>query len=364
MKIGLIDVDLWFKPSKKILNVDLMKFGNYYEKNNCQVEALTPEDNIYYYDKIIVFSNYYKLRYYEKKIEKHPNVNYYGLTFSNYCYIPTYIKEIDYEEPKVTCYNRLLYYYYEKGIYTKEEIIKMKNTVWTRIIPNQNPIDYYKILTGQKLLLADSNLPKVENSIEIFNNLKIYNRYVKFIFPQRVDTQEEFDRFKILFEYKFINFTMLIDTYNLENFKKIINDNYEWILLHSTKITYGFGNDIENRKEQFYREDFDLSFKKILFLKEKKIKVSHTSMFYNSNSPLTFSFYRTMSIWSKDNINTKKNFNQTFIAVNRKEEDIIQMYFSFLNKNPSYYHLLNKKFKAEEEKKIGRKVDISKRFHD
>jgi hypothetical protein len=349
LKVGLIDIDMFHAPKKHILNIDLMKFGAYYEKNDCQVETMTPEDSVYDYDKVVVFSNYYKLKNKElREFERHPNISYYGLAFSHFEYIPTYIKEIDYADYSTKYYHRLFSYYYKIGKYSKEEIQKMEKLVWARVLPNKDPINISKLLTGERIMIADSRVVSYSNWDEVFSQLRIYNRYVKFTSPQRVTTQEEFDNFKKLFSYNFVNCQMLLDTYDMDNFKNLINNNYDWIKDNMTKISYGFGNDINNRKEEFYREDFDMSFQKILFLKEKKIRVTKSTMLYSSNRPLTFAFYKGFNLWCKDSVNTKKNFHQAFIQANRKDDDIIKMYFSFLNRNPSYYHLLNKKLKKED----------------
>lgn len=348
MKVGLYDIDIMPKCKTKYLNIDLMKFGSYYENNGCQVETLTPFDNIFNYDKIVVFSNRNYVPGEIPNFELHPNVDFYGLRYSHFKHVPSYVKEIDYGDYSTKYYNRLFRYFLNNKLLTKEEIIKLKNLEWARIFPAEEPINLSKILTGKKVMLADNTLLQNEKWQEVMTQLRIYNRYMKFLFPQRVETSEQFQEAVKLLSYNFINCRILIDTYNLDNFKKIITENFDQIKEYRTKIDFGFGNDIDNRKEDFYREDFELSLKKVFFLKEMHLNNFRFITFNTSCNILTISFYRALRLWSRDTVNTKKTFNQTFVQVWRREEDIIQKYFVFLNKNPFYYHLLNKKFKRED----------------
>ena len=58
MRIGLVDIDLLIQPNSKILNVELMKLGAYYEELGHQVEVLHPKSYIYDYDKLCIFCNF------------------------------------------------------------------------------------------------------------------------------------------------------------------------------------------------------------------------------------------------------------------------------------------------------------------
>lgn len=346
MRIGLVDYDFLERPSWKTVNVELAKIGNYYESYGHEVRAVTPLDNIFSFDKLIIGSSRIGLFTKMKGIETHPNREYVGPAFNNWNYIPTGIKEIDYGLPNFKYYKDL--YNFNKQKYDIKNFNKMFDKQWIRLYPNNSPIELKTILTGEKYNIVDTYIFDKENWEKTLLSLSIYYKYYTFIYPQVVRNSEDFNNFIKMLGFKFINLKCAILIEDLEKFKQFCRENKANLNKYSASIIYVIGYDEDGKyNEDFYLKDIENTFNKIKCLNEEGIVVKHSMRLDYSPFYFTSLIYEDMRLYMPTTVNNKKTFHQLFLIKNRRDTRAIKNYYHLMNTKPQYYYWFSRKFKKE-----------------
>lgn len=344
MRVGLIDYDFLERPKRKILNVELMKIANYYEEHGHEVYALTPQDNIFAYDKLIIGSTVIGNLRKIKNIELHPNKEYIGMAFNNWNFVPTGIEEIDYGKINLTCYNNLINY--GKNYLGIKKIEDFYNRKWIRLFPNEKPIELKNILTGEKFNIVDTYIFDKDNWEELLLKMSIYYKYYRFVYPQIVKNTNDLNNFIKMLNYKFINLTCIIMINDYEEFCSFCLENKEKLNRYATRIRYVIGFDKTNiYSENFYLNDIINTLKKITFLNDKGIIVKRTAMQIDySKFFFTSSMFNVLKIYFKTSYNNSQTFHQCALSLNRKRTEFIKHYYHFMNTKQQYYYLFSRKF--------------------
>lgn len=343
MKIGLIDYDLYKIPNIKLLNVEIMKLGTYYEEKGYEVNILSPDDSIFYYDKIIVAAVKTELTPTDREyFSKHPNIEFIGENFYNGNYVPFNIDELDYCKPQFKFYNNLFKYFYKKGIYNLDEIKKLKESTFIRIFPNNKAINIDKVMTGEKIYVVDNYIFDKDNWEEKIKYLSIFYKYFTFVNPQLINNIDDLRNFKKLVDYGFIGLHGHIRIENMDKFlefvekgqdilKELAPMRFEWEIAYS---------ETNNYTEQFYAKEFYNSLEKVRILNQYGIKIreicykGHTKFFF------TNSMFNVLKEWGESRTSCKYSFNE-YIFLKIKNKSIIELYLKFLNKHPEYNSLIN-----------------------
>lgn len=347
MRIGLVDYDFIEIPQSKTLNVELMKIGNYYESYGHEVKAVTPLDNIFSYDKLIIGSsrigNITKI----KKIELHPNKEFIGPGFNNWNYIPTGIQEVDYGKVNNKYYKDL--YNYNLNNYRIKNLNKVFDKKWIRLFPNNSPIELKTILTGEKYNIVDTYIFDKENWEETLLNLSIYYKYYTFVYPQIVRNTQDLNNFIKMLKFKFINLKCAILIQDFEEFKQFCSENKDKLNKYATSIYYVIGYDKNNiYSEQFYLEEVINTLRKIKLLNDEGIIVKHEGLRIDySKHYFTSQVFEALKIFIVTNKNNNQTFHQVFLMKNRRDTRVIQKYYHFMNAKQEYYYLFSRKFKKE-----------------
>lgn len=345
MKIGLVDIDLLINPKVKILNVELMKLGVYYEKQGHQVEVLHPHSYILDYDKLCIFCNEHRPL---QRFLKHPNVEFYGDYYNNKEFV-SFNNEIDYEKTNYRIYDNLLKYYFNSNVYTEKDIERMKNSKWVRIFPNKEPINIYDILTNERIVVIDNYLYDKENWRDYLLKMSIYPKKMFFIRPQIIKNQEDLDNFKILLSYNFANVQALILTSSYEEFEKLIMDNADFLRKIQNKVVLSIGYNKDNLySEMFYLNELIPTIKKALLLSKMNITFNRAELLLYSDKVLTTAVYYSFKNWFAYGEYNFTYFEKRFLidTVNHKEKR--NYYYSFLEKHPEYKKWFRKIINEEE----------------
>lgn len=350
MRIGLVDYDLYVKPSLKVLNVEVMKLGTYYEKKGCQVDILSPADSPFYYDKIIIVTN--RALFNGKGTElflNHPDIQVVGPAHNNSNYIPFENDEIDYEEPQFKFYNNLFKYFYKKGIYTLEDIKKLKEQKYIRIFPNKKSINIDKVLTGEKIYVTDNYIFDKDNWEEVVKYLAIFHRYFSFTNYQLVRNLEDLKNFKKMIDYGFIGLRAMVQIEKIDDlvfllkegkeiFDELAPTRFEW------EIAYSENN---NYNEKFYQQEFFNTLLKIQKFYEYKVEIRDLRYFARSNFEFTNCIFEALEGWGCTRKSTKYSFNEyIFLTIKKKKNR--DLYLKFIEKHPEYKPLINIIYKKEE----------------
>lgn len=345
MKIGLVDVDMLESPKTNQPKVDLMKLGVYYRKKGHQVETLHNKSVPYDYDMLCIFSNNHVV---PSKFLKHPNVNMYGEYFTNRFFVPFGNKEIDYEEADYKIYDNLLRHDFLEKTINEKRVQKIKETKWIRLYPNEEPIDIYTILTGDYVQLADIYFFDKPNWRELVKKLAIYAPKISFSRSLIIRNQEDFDNFKILASYGFVNCKAVILA-NYNNFKTLVIDNQEFIRNNDTKFVYNIAYDPNNLYgEMFYLEELENIFNKAKLLSKLGIVVGETDMICYSTKPLTFSIYNTLYMWFRSAVNISMPFYRYYCYKYYKYPHLVEYFKNFVAKYPKYKKLFRTNINEEE----------------
>ncbi len=347
MKIGFVDVDLMTSPYLKRLNVELMKLANYYEQQGHTVEVLHPQSYIYDYDKLCIFCDE---RTPDSMYKKHPNIDYYGEYYNNKQYVPFSNDEINYGKTNYRTYDNLLKYFLITNVYTEKDIIKIKNTKWIRMYPNQKPIDIYEILTGDMVCLSDNNLVQRDNMQEIARKLSIYHYNIVFTHSQRITNQEDLDNFMFLKKINFGGLNAILLFEDVDKFKGFVADNYE--TLH--QIQAHLYLNIAFNKNNLYTEDFyvmDLlnTFKKLAILTKYGVICNGANLTLYSNKQLTITVYYALEKWMKNGYFAQHSFIWFVSQRNHIAPGILKALRSFLSKRPEYHHWFYEIITGEED---------------
>lgn len=350
MKIGIIDYDLIIKPGLERLNVEAMKLAGYYEDRECQVDILSPKENIFYYDKIIIFANHVVINYADlKEIKKHPNVEYFGASFNNGDYIPFGIKEIDYGEINNKFYNNFLKYMYEEKKYSLEKIKEIKKKKFIRLYPDEKIININKLLTGEKFYVVDSYIFNKENWRNTAKFLSIFYRNFSFIEEQIINNEKDFDNFLELLNYKFPELKGKIRLSGLDDFNSFLaerGDQVRSLPVHRIKWEIAY-DKTNNYTEKFYQEEFYNTLLKVKILNEHKIKTNEFTHNLNTRYEFTKAIFDILAEWGSTNNNTKNSFNE-FVFFRIRKKKIRDLYLQFLEKHEEYKPLINIIYQKEE----------------
>lgn len=350
MKIGLYDYDLCTRPKTKKLNVEIMKLGSYYESRGCQVDVLSPEDNIFYYDKIIVVTNVLKPNESEmKKFLSHPNIEFFGPSMNNGKFVSFDNKEIDYIEPQFKFYNNLLKYFYKKGIYKAEDIAELKNKKFVRVFPGASAINIDKVMTGEKIYLVDNYIFDKNNWEETLKYLAIFNRYFVFVNNQNIYNIEDLKNFKKMLDYKFIGLKGIIKIDGIEELKEFLKEGKE-ILDEITPSRFVWEmayNKDNNYNEQFYKREFYNTLLKAQIFNENNIEIIETTFLDCTKFEFTLTIFTLLKDWILTRKCTKESFNEYIFRLAKKKKTR-DLYLKFLEANPEYKSLINIIYKREE----------------
>ena len=347
MRVGLVDYDFVERPQLKTLNVELMKIARYYESYGHEVKVVTPLDNIYSFDKLIICSSRIGILTKLKNTDLHPNKEYVGPAFNNWNYIPTGVDEIDYGEISPNYYADL-YNYTKKYVGTKN-LQKTFQKKWIRLFPNKKSISLQQVLTGEKFNIVDNYIFDKENWEEVIANLGIYYKYYTFVYPQIVRSTEDFKNFLKMLSYKFTNLKCVILIQDFEEFKKFCLENKDELNKYAGAILYAVGYD----KTNMYGEDFYLNetinvLKKIKFLNDEGITVLKPAYRIDySKFIFTSAIFECLKMYIVTKVNNSQTFHQTFLARSRSDTRMIQKYYHFMNSKPEYYYLFSRKFKRQ-----------------
>lgn len=347
MRVGLVDYDFIEWPQFKTVNVELMKIGNYYESYGHEVRAVTPLDNIYSFDKLIIGSSRIGTLTKIRGVDLHPNKEFVGPAFNNWNYIPTNIPEIDYGQVNYKYYKDL--YNYNLANRKVKNLNKIFNKQWIRLFPNNSPIELKTILTGEKYNIVDTYIFDKENWEKTLLNLSIYYKYYTFVYPQIVRNTEDFNNFIKMLSFKFINLKCAILIQDFEEFKQFCLENKDNLNKYAASIFYVIGYDKNNiYSEQFYLEEVINTLKKIKFLNDEGIEVKNQACRIDySKHFFTSQMFECLKMFMVTRNNNNRTFHQTFLIKNRKDTRVIQKYYHFMNTKQQYYYLFSRKFKKE-----------------
>lgn len=347
MKIGLLDCELIECPQLKTINVELMKVGAYYESYGHEVHTVTPLDNVFSYDKIVMGSNRVGVFTKIKKFQEHPNKDFVGTAYTNWNYIPTGIKELDYAQPNIKYYKELFNYLRAQGEDDVVEAIGKKK--WIRLYPDEKHIELNSILTGERYNIVDTYFFDKPDWEETLLNLSIYNRYYSFVYPLIIRNSEDFDNFLKVLSYGFKGLKGVILISDGVEFEEFCKENKDKLNEYSTSITYEIGYDPANiYGEKFYLKELTNVFKKIQILNNYGIKTGEACRIDYSDFVFTSSIFVSLKEFFATAKNNYKTFNQLYTIKNRRNVLMLQRYRHFLNNNQQFYSLFNKCFKKKE----------------
>lgn len=354
MKIGLIDIDIIEKSPLKNLNVELMKTAKYYENNGWEVDILLPTDDIFCYNKIIVFANKRVLPP-KKKIElmKHPNIEYYGLVFNNLYYQPIQSEELNKCQINTKYYKKLLNYLCDKEIYTQKEIEKMINTKWIRIFPfYNNSIDIGKLFNGEKYKIVDTNIFTNNNWEKIFLNLSLFNRNFSFAQDIVIRNSQDLKNFIKLINFGFINLKAEINIEKVDDYINFLKENNYLLKKYYNRIHYNLVfNENNNYSEKFLEQRVEDIFKLIKAFNELGIKVIKTNYYPHSVCNFAEILLIHLSLYTRTTENNQSNFHKFFIKRNRTSLETQTHYKHFLDTRQQYYYWFSRNFKLIEGEK-------------
>lgn len=345
MRIGIIDCDLVENPDLSLYNVEALKIIKYYEKNGHEACVLLPGANVFQYDKLIICGQMTCKIYSIMNIDKHPNKEYIGPAFNNLQYIPIGINEVDFEEVDTKYYDKLVIHQLNKD---KTDIsAAAQKERWLRLFPTKQSINLKEILTGEIFRLVDNYIFDKENWEEIIKTMSIYPRYFKFVMPQIIKTQEDFDNFLKIKSYGFIVLNCAITIENVDDFRAFCEKNKDNLNAYKECIFYTIGySSSNNYTEEFFLKELNNVFKKIEILNDLGIDVVRKGFYIrNSNYIFTHSMFLALSDYIKTAWNNNRNFKEAFTRTVRIREVALKRFYSFLNHNQQYYFLFNKKFK-------------------
>ena len=343
MKIGIIDYDLWKRPKSKIFNVEAMKLGTYYEERDCQVDILSPDDDIFLYDKIIfIANNNYASKTERKPFLQHPNISFIGEAFNNGKYVPFNNNEINYNKPQNKFYNNYLKYCFKKKIYTEDDITKMKNKTFVRLFPGASAVDIDKIMTGEKMYVVDTYFFDRENWEETIKYLAVFNRYFSFVNPQTIKNIDDLRNFKKLIDYGFIGLIGKIRIEKMEDFNYFIKEGKDILTqLAPNRFIWEIAyNESNNYTEKFYAQEFYNSLLRVKILNENNIEIHDCAFEDYSNFEFTDTIFRALKNWSRTRNCTIYSFNE-YIFKFVKKKRMKDLYLMFLQKHPEYEPLIN-----------------------
>lgn len=346
MKIGLIDMDMIINPRTNEPKVDLMKLGVYYQKYGHQVEVLHERSDPFDYDMLCVFSECHNIL---PKFLKHPNINMYGGYYNNKLHVPFNNDEIDYEKANYKIYDNLLRYDFLSKRINEKRLQKIKNTKWIRLYPGQKAIDIYELLTGEYIQLADNYFFDKPDWRENIKKIAIYAPRIAFTRPLIIRNQQDFEDFKFVNQYGFVNCKGLILTNTYQEFVELITNNQEFLQQNSSKFIYGIAYDCNNfYTEAFYLEEIENSFNKARLLNKLGIALSNVDMICYSTKPLTLSIYNTLYMWLNGNTSMSMSFFRYYYLRYKKQTHLIQFFNNFLTKFPKYRTMFSKTINEEE----------------
>lgn len=346
MRVGIIDYDFWQHPKTSILNVEAMKLGTYYEERECQVDVLSPEDNIFLFDKIIFIFNGVYLKNDMKHIYQHPNVSFLGSHFNNDNYVSFDNKEIDYAKPQNKFYNNCLKYYFKNKTLTDTQIKDLLSKTFVRIFPNQKPIDIDRVMTGEKMYVVDSDIFRQNNWEETIKYLAVFNRYFYFCNPIIVRNIDDLKNFQKLLDYHFLHLKAEIRVEKLNDFITLIQEGKEIINQYSSlKFIWRIGyKEDNNYTEDFYAQEFYNTLLRIKMLNENQIEVRECYYTNHSQFEFTSVIFEMMQVWGRTRECTVNSFNE-YIFNKVKNKKIKDSYLRYLWKHPEYEPLINKIYK-------------------
>ena len=346
MKVGMIDLDLYMFPQRKILNSDLMKLGAYYENNGHQVEVLNEKNDKFDYDMLCIFSNNFAPAH---AFYLHPNIHFYGNYFNNREYMP-FNNEIDFLETNYRIYDNFLKYNFKKGIYTQKDIEFFKNTKWVRLFPQGKAIDVYNIIQAENIRISDNDFFKIPNWREVIIKIGIYPNKVQFVNPIKISSTEDLNNFIYLrnLGFSYLRGTILID--NEKDFEQFLIDNKKKLKELQANLKYTLGYNKTNLyTETYYLDSIIPIIKQLMLLNNLGIKVEDIDVVCYSKKPLTLLIYNNLRYWGMTHVNNKYTFEEILLIKNRKTQaDAIKYYYNFLKKKPEYRSWFNIKLFLKE----------------
>jgi len=333
MKIGLVDIDLLIQPNSKILNVELMKLGAYYEELGHQVEVLHPKSYIYDYDKLCIFCNSHLPI---ESFLKHPDIDFYGTYYNNRKFVP-FGNQIDEQETNYRIYDNLLKYYLYSNIYTEKDIEKIKRAKWLRLYPNEKPIDIYKVLIPDRKVIVDNDFFDKEGWREYFKKVSIYERSICFARPIIIRNQQNLEDFNYLLQFNFVNLYGVILTSTYEEFEQLITNNTEILKKMEKRLYFSIAYNKDNLyTEDFYLKELIPTVQKALLLSKINITFTGADILLYSKKPLTKAVYYSFERWFRDGKYNDFTYEGIFLVDNKYHPEVIKYYRNFLEKKPEY----------------------------
>ena len=351
MRIGLIDIDIIENSPLKILNVELMKTAKYYENNGWEVKILLPTDDIFCYDKIIVFANKRVIPPKKKnELIQHPNIEYYGLIFNNLHYQPIQSEELNDCLIDTSYYKELLKYLCNKEMYSEKEIEKMINTKWIRIFPFYNTsINIGKLFNGEKYKIVDTDIFINSNWEKVFLNLSLFNRNFSFSQDIVIRNSQDLNNFIKLINFGFTNLKAEINIEKINDYIDFLKKNQKILRKYYTRMHYNLVfNENNNYNEKFLEQRVEDMFKLIETFNNLGIRILQTNYYPHSICNFAEILLITLSLYGKTAENNQSNFHKFFMKRNRTSIESQVHYKHFLNTRQQYYYWFSRNFKLKE----------------
>lgn len=351
MTLGLIDNDIFLKSPKKALNVELMKTAKYYEDNGWEVKVLLPTDDIFCYEKIIVFGNRRDVPEKNRLLyQKHPNIDYYGLIFNNLVYQPIDSDELNNCPVNTKYYEELLEYMYNRGIYTEKDVKTMLKINWVRLFPKYNkPINTAPMFNGQRYKLVDTNIFDNSNWEQTLLQLSIFGQKISFSQEIVVKSSKDLNNFMKLLKFNFANLQAEIDIEDIEDYLKFLRENQEILRQYPSRFHYNliYSNN-NNYGPTFYEKRIKEIFQIIKEFNDLGIKVEETVFYPQGVKSFAEDLMVFLSMYGMTYHNNNSAFHKFFMKKTKNSINLQMHYKHFLNNHQEYYYWFSRNFKIKE----------------
>lgn len=272
MSIGLHDVD-FFKHHEVIFNLEIMKLASYFKRNR-EITVLSPLISPERYSKFYLRKDYYDGTF-PSGLNKHDNLTYGGLAFTEGIYIPME-EEIEQSIPDTHVYDKYkeIFYGFKDTKRSKEEFTSLSNNIHLRLSLDEKTIwkSFEKqILPTSKaniIYFHDKNLNNIKDSFEAAKYLltkysRAHNHSAKIgvKFPIICQNIQEFDKWN-KFNHTDGFFTIQINgPISDEEIAKIIETN---TFACCSRIKYNIAPVLSN-KNYFIETILPKIFKQVIF---------------------------------------------------------------------------------------------------
>ena len=162
MAIAFYDYDIYLKPSKIMLNLELMKIASYYNKRGDATYLISDLSTIGEFDHIYVFRNVMPKRTIKKEVERieGENVTHIGLAFTGGIYVP-----LENQFEKEVAWPNIYWSYFRKKINEEKLTLgmleKYLNSHYLRLRAGQNFLKLDGLEKKEKVFIYDAEIERV-----------------------------------------------------------------------------------------------------------------------------------------------------------------------------------------------------------